>query len=124
MKIGDNIKKLRELRNYTQEVMAEKLNISQNAYSKIERGETDVSFSRLVQISQFLEVNLLDLIAFDGQKMLFNVTNTNNQTATAYLQNDLPVILQEINKVYEGRITDLHKEIDRLHSLLEKTLMK
>jgi transcriptional regulator with XRE-family HTH domain len=124
MKIGDNIKKLRELRNYTQEVMAEKLNISQNAYSKIERGETDVSFSRLVQISQVLEVNLLDLIAFDGQKMLFNVTNTNNQTATAYLQNDLPVILQEINKVYEGRITDLHKEIDRLHSLLEKTLMK
>jgi transcriptional regulator with XRE-family HTH domain len=124
MKIGNNIKKLRELRNYTQEVMAEKLNMSQNGYSKIERDETDVSFSRLVQISQVLEVNLLDLIAFDGQKMLFNVTNTNNQTATAYLQNDIPVILKEVTKVYESRILDLQKEIDRLHSLLEKTLSK
>jgi transcriptional regulator with XRE-family HTH domain len=98
--------------------------MSQNGYSKIERDETDVSFSRLVQISQVLEVNLLDLIAFDGQKMLFNVTNTNNQTATAYLQNDIPVILKEVTKVYESRILDLQKEIDRLHSLLEKTLSK
>jgi hypothetical protein len=27
-------------------------------------------------------------------------------------------------KLYESRITDLQKEIDRLHSLLEKTLTK
>jgi transcriptional regulator with XRE-family HTH domain len=123
MKIGTNIKKLRELRNYTQEVMAEKLNMSQNGYSKIERDETDVSFSRLVQISQVLEVNLLDLIAFDGQKMLFNISNTHNQNGTAFFDGS-HTFVQELQRMYESRITDLQKEIDRLHSLLEKTLSK
>lgn len=33
MKIGENIKKMRELKGYTQEEMASKLNISQNGYS-------------------------------------------------------------------------------------------
>jgi transcriptional regulator with XRE-family HTH domain len=47
MAIGTNIKKLREYRNFTQEHIAEKLDISQNAYSKIERGETSPTFERI-----------------------------------------------------------------------------
>lgn len=124
MKIGENIKKLRELKGYTQEDMASKLNISQNGYSKIEREETDVQFSRLVQISQVLDVNLLDLIAFDGQRLLFNVSNTNNQTGVAYLNNDLPTILKEVGKQYESRIEAQQKEIERLHELLKQALTK
>jgi transcriptional regulator with XRE-family HTH domain len=124
MKIGENIKKMRELKGYTQEEMASKLNISQNGYSKIEREETDVQFSRLVQISQALEIDLLDLIAFDGQRLLFNVSNTNNHTGFAYLNNDLPTILKEVGKQYEARIEAQQKEIDRLHTLLEKALTR
>ena len=119
MNIGENIKKKREYKGHTQDEMAFKLNMSQNGYSKIERNETDVPFSRLVQIAEALEVNLLDLVAFDGQKMLFNVTNHQNQT-TAYLNNDIGVILQEVGKVYEARITDLKEENKRLYALLEK----
>jgi hypothetical protein len=93
-------------------------------YSKIEREETDVQFSRLVQISQALEIDLLDLIAFDGQRLLFNVSNTNNQTGFAYLNNDLPTILKEVGKQYESRIEAQQKEIDRLHELLKQALSK
>lgn len=34
--VASNIRKIRELRNYTQDYLAAKLGISQNAYSKIE----------------------------------------------------------------------------------------
>lgn len=67
------------IRNYTQEHMAEKLEMSQNDYSKIERDDTDVPFSRLVQIAKVLEVDLIDLIAFDGQKLLFHINNSQNE---------------------------------------------
>lgn len=36
--IGYKIKSIRELKNLTQEYMAEKLDISQAAYSKLEKG--------------------------------------------------------------------------------------
>ena len=41
--IGYKIKNIRELKNFTQEYMAEKLDISQAAYSKMEKGDTKIS---------------------------------------------------------------------------------
>ena len=41
--IGNKIKNIRELKNLTQEYLAEKLDISQAAYSKMEKGDTKIS---------------------------------------------------------------------------------
>jgi len=60
--VAANIRKIREERNYTQDYLAAKLEISQNAYSKIELGYSNITLSRLVHIAQILEVELLDLI--------------------------------------------------------------
>ncbi len=57
-----NIRRTRENRNYTQDYLAAKLGISQNAYSKIELGYSNITLSRLVEISEILEVDLVDLI--------------------------------------------------------------
>ncbi|KAA0989539.1 helix-turn-helix domain-containing protein [Dyadobacter aurulentus] len=57
-----NIRKIREYRNYTQEYLAMKLGISQNAYSKIELAYTRITLERLIQIAQILEVDSVDLI--------------------------------------------------------------
>ena len=48
--------------------MAQQLSISQNAYSKIEREETDVPFSRLEQIAKILDVNVVELIVSKEKK--------------------------------------------------------
>lgn len=45
--VAANIRKTREFRNYTQEYLAAKLGISQNAYSKIELGYTKITLERL-----------------------------------------------------------------------------
>jgi transcriptional regulator with XRE-family HTH domain len=61
--IAVNVRKTREQLNYTQEYLAAKLKISQNAYSKIELGYTKITVERLFQIATILEVDVHDLIA-------------------------------------------------------------
>ncbi|GAB2703608.1 hypothetical protein GCM10027037_31820 [Mucilaginibacter koreensis] len=60
--VASNIRKLREQLHYTQEYLAAKLNISQNAYSKIELGYTKITLERLFQIAEILEVDSLELL--------------------------------------------------------------
>jgi transcriptional regulator with XRE-family HTH domain len=60
--VAANIRKIREYKNYTQDYLAAKLEISQNAYSKIELGYSNITLSRLVSIAHILEVDLIDLI--------------------------------------------------------------
>ena len=60
--IAANIRAKREKRNYTQEYLAYKLNISQNAYSKIELGYTKITLERLFQIAEVLDYDVAALL--------------------------------------------------------------
>jgi len=63
------IRSKRESRNYTQEYLAYKLNISQNAYSKIELGYTKITLERLFEIAEILEFDVIDFINTDHSKL-------------------------------------------------------
>lgn len=60
--LANNIRNARLFRNYSQDYLAYKLNISQNAYSKVERGYTKVTLERLTAIAEVLDVELNRLI--------------------------------------------------------------
>lgn len=112
MKVGDNIKKLRELRNYTQQYLADQLEISLSGYGKIERNETDVSLGRLQQIADILGVDIHGILRFDD-KHIFNLNN--NEVANG-----------QVNNYYSGReelleriIEQLRKENENLLSIIE-----
>ncbi|GAB3923719.1 helix-turn-helix domain-containing protein [Mucilaginibacter myungsuensis] len=74
--VAVNIRKVRESKDYTQDYLAVKLNISQNAYSKIELGYTKITVERLFQIAQILEVNPVDLLMFGEDKAVHLVSAT------------------------------------------------
>ncbi|MCU0446436.1 MAG: helix-turn-helix transcriptional regulator [Microscillaceae bacterium] len=123
MELGQRIKKLRELRNFSQKYMAEKLEITQQTYSKMETGEIDFPVSRVKNIADILQIKPEDIFMFDEKAILSNNNCTflgENVTAIGISQN----LLQELQKRYEAQILQQQKEIDRLHSLLEKTLTK
>lgn len=61
--IAANIRHRREYRNYTQEYLAARLDISQNAYSKIELGYTKITLERLFQIADVLDYDVAELLA-------------------------------------------------------------
>jgi transcriptional regulator with XRE-family HTH domain len=63
--VGTIIRRLREDNNWSQQVIAEHLNISIPAYSKIETGVTDVNLSRLEQIAHFFNIGLSNLFGED-----------------------------------------------------------
>ena len=60
--VCDNIRSQRQIKQYTQEYMAQKLSISQNAFSKIELGVTLPTIKRIFQIAYILEIKVSDLI--------------------------------------------------------------
>ena len=67
--IGNKIRSLRTLKELSQENVAEMLGISITAYSKIERGETDVQLSRLSQIAKAFNVSIEEILNF-GDKIV------------------------------------------------------
>jgi len=77
IKIGKEIKKLRTLNEMTQEQVSEGLHLDRNAYGEIERGKTDIHLSRLVQVANFFEVSIEDLVG-SKDKAVFYVAGTSN----------------------------------------------
>ena len=62
-----NIKKIRELKNLTRDFVAAELEMSTSGYGKIERGEIDLTISRVVQIAKILSVSVFDILFFDAE---------------------------------------------------------
>lgn len=77
LNLGDKIKKLRELKNYTQQYLADELDLSISQYGKIERNQTEITINRLMKISQVLEIDLHALIAFN-EAGIFNASDSKN----------------------------------------------
>jgi len=61
-KIGDFIKELRKEKNLTQKELADKLNITDRAVSKWERGLNCPDISLLDDLSQILEVSVIEIL--------------------------------------------------------------
>lgn len=126
-KIGQKIKKIRELRNYTQEFMAKKLELSLNGYGKIEREETEITINRLVEIANILKTNVFDLLGFDENKILINQYSHDNSLTNGVgicLQQTIHQLADAERKLYEARITDLQQEITFLRGALDKVIPK
>ncbi|CAM4374221.1 Helix-turn-helix [Pedobacter westerhofensis] len=64
--VSANIRRVRIERNFTQDYLAAKLSISQNAYSKIELGYSKITLDRLIAIAIILDVSVRSLLNQDG----------------------------------------------------------
>lgn len=60
------LRKMRMKRGFTQQSMADKLQISLNAYQKYEQAERSPSFDCLIQIADILEVSIDYLLGRDN----------------------------------------------------------
>jgi transcriptional regulator with XRE-family HTH domain len=125
MLVNDQIRDLRNKKKISQQEMADFLEITQGAYNRIENGGTEMKVSDLKKIAEKLQVPLADLLAEDNKTIAYNVqTGNNNQNAQNTLTEKERVMLERLMQNQESRILSLESEITRLHSLLEKALMK
>lgn len=115
-KIGRNIRRLRELRNFTQKYMAEQLAMTQGNYARIENEEIQISGERLERISNILGYSLDFMMEFDVERINdFAHQKLSNKNMYHYQ------ISPELKTLYETRISYLENYIDELKSEL-KTL--
>lgn len=77
MLLHRKIRCMRHERKWSQETMANKLDMSPNGYGSIERGETNVQISRLLQIAKIFEVDVSELFDLASQN-IFNSMGSNN----------------------------------------------
>ncbi|WP_207557288.1 helix-turn-helix domain-containing protein [Flavobacterium aquidurense] len=70
-----NIKKIRELKNLTRDHVADELKMSTSGYGKIERGEVDLTVSKLEKIAEVLDVSIEFIFRFDVSLFFENKTN-------------------------------------------------
>jgi transcriptional regulator with XRE-family HTH domain len=54
--------------------LADKLEMSLSGYSKLERGEVELTLTKLYRISEILEVSVSQILNFDASQ-IFNVSN-------------------------------------------------
>ena len=58
IKVGETLKEMREKKGYSQDELAEAMNVNRTTISKIENGKFNLSLDYLSKFSWFLDFNL------------------------------------------------------------------
>ena len=126
MNLKDKIKNLREMNGWSQEVMAERLNMSKNGYARIERGESKLDMERLEKIAEIFSIEVVDLISQKYERAIFVIggdSSNNTGNNTTYYGNDYSLAsenekLKLIIQHKEELLTQKNNEIAALKKLV------
>lgn len=111
---GENIRVVRQAKGFSQENLAQMLEMSPSGYAKIERGESDITMSRAEQIAAVLDIDPAQLISMNERAFIFNIKsnksspvgNPNSSFHLNGIDDDLKILLS--------------KNIETLTKLVEK----
>ena len=109
MKIGNKLRVFRTEKGYTQEKIADLLQISQASYSNLENNIGKVDLKTIQKISEIYEIDLISLLNQDGVNFNQNLNNTNNNSIINQLTDKLI-------EQYETRLKEKDKIITKLKS--------
>ncbi len=123
--ITTRIKKLRVIREHSQEYMAEKLHLSLKAYQKLENGQTKMDLARLEEIAKILETTAVELLNADEGIYIHlisqNEVGFNNKQVVINKNNGEKEALLQLIATKDQIIADKDKEIAYLRDLLQKS---
>jgi len=111
------IRLIRESNGFSQEYVAAKLEITQQAYSNIEKNPENSSIKRLKQISEILSVPVTSLIGETEHYIQQNFQQQGGQAATIIHVQGIP---ENERQLYERYIEQLKSEIQMLKSMLNQ----
>ena len=104
MSLGEKLKQARLTKNFSQEYMAEVLQISQKTYSNFENNKTKPDFSQIEEISKVLETSILEFLS--DKKLAFNYTDVKGGNNGFVINN----VSEKLIEQYELRIKKLEEE--------------
>lgn len=123
MELHEKIKTMRELKQWSQESMAEKLGMSVTGYAKIEQGKTRLSVDRLEKIAEIFDLNILELLSKDKPLFLLVGDNSQNFGSNYYGSNEALILENEKLKLmlnYEKNLVEQKdNEINALKEIIQ-----
>ena len=114
---ANRIKVLRESLGYSQDYVASKLNITQQALSRIEQNPDNATLNRLKELSLILGVSLTSIIGEEDSYILQNFQQQGGQASKVMY---ITGIGENERKSYENHIEDLKEQVVLLSDLLKK----
>lgn len=116
MSIGNNIKTKRAEKGFSQEVLAEKLHVSQATLSNIEADKSVPDVILLQQIAEILETNINELL--DGKTVFVSNNNQNGGVGYAEVVNQLS---EKLIELYEKQLKEKETIIIELKEKLKNS---
>jgi len=113
-KVLKKIGSIRKDKGYSHEYVALMLDISQAAYTKIERNQTKLTVQRLYKIAEILEVDVSELLDIQAT----NQSNEHNKDAsTGYLQ-QIENFFHENKEQYDAIISHYEKNLKHKNDII------
>jgi transcriptional regulator with XRE-family HTH domain len=108
MQLHEKIKFIRNMKGWSQEEVAHRLGMSISGYGCIERGETDIPFSRLLYLAKIFEIDLLELLSIN-EKNVFHLAGTHNNQSNWH-----------VNSSDSVEVIKLKAEVEKLSMFIEQ----
>lgn len=113
--IGENIRRIRELKNLTQDGVSGLLGVSQKTYSNIEKSGDNITYEKIEKIAGILEVSVTQILELNVSHLLNNVSQQGGLS-----QLNLAVrngyFHDEQTKMYERLLAEKDRVIELLSS--------
>jgi transcriptional regulator with XRE-family HTH domain len=123
LKIGNKIRKIRELKGLTREYVADELNISPRSYADIENETVNITLRRLVDIATVFNCELEEILSFTSHKFFNFYVSENKGTNINHTENSVVnelTIIEKIEnsknetiKILENQVAYLQKQLDK-----------
>lgn len=108
IKIGNRLRKLRISKGYSQEYMADVLQISQKTYSNMENDKSSISIDTLKKIASEYNLDLMEILSDERV-----IVQNNNSHDTSTFQGGII-----INHLSEELLTQMKERIEDLKSII------
>ncbi len=115
----NKIRMLREGIGLSQDYVAKKMNITQQAYSKIEKKPLSASLERLKQLSEVLGVNLNSIVGDDD---MYIQQNFHQQGGNASSVMYVTGLADREREMLMQQIQNLQRQVDVLTKIIEQKL--
>ena len=125
MALNDKIRELRKAQDWSQEEMAEKMEMSKNGYARIERGEGKLDWDKLQKIAAIFKIDIVQLIEAENKGFVIQQTiGFHNDDNNHHYGNNIDSLVIEIEKLkltvaYQKELLEQkNNEIQTLNTLV------
>jgi transcriptional regulator with XRE-family HTH domain len=107
--IYENIRTIREMKNLTRDFVAGELDMTASGYGKIERGEIDITISKISRLATIFGISLSDLLFFDVSSFFNNGSANKLENDSNYINNSEVRVMKIDSNRFKYNI-DFHKK--------------